>query len=79
MRIYRIFGIINDLNLLVNIQMQAFVLLILLVTYMYLSHLFCCIYYYIGRMEVGHNNRFDGQTLVHIYIYIYILVRRYTK
>ena len=46
-----------------NVKSALFTLFLLSILFVIISHLMGCIYFYIGRHEVGHTRRYDGQTL----------------
>jgi hypothetical protein len=64
MKIYRSFEIFNTVRTLSNQMLQPITLLLLSFVFIYCSHIFGCLYFFIGRLEYGKHTRFDGNTWV---------------
>jgi hypothetical protein len=63
LKLYKPFDYIRIWRKHSNVKIALFTLFLMTILFLVISHLMGCIFFYIGRHEVGKNRRYDGQSL----------------
>jgi hypothetical protein len=63
LKLYKPFDYIRIWRKHSNVKIALFTLFLMSIAFVVISHLMGCIYFYIGRHEVGKGRRYDGQSL----------------